>query len=300
MNPLQILGLKSGSTLDEAKQSYRQLSKKYHPDKNPSDPEAKKKFLEIQEAFVAISNQPSLLTQNLSNNFLQFVRIDLDVTVEDFYLSKEFKVYIDRQIFCKQCNGTGSKTREAGLCGHCGGVGIIKSQVLSLMNRSPVCPVCKGRGVPEENICPKCLGSKYELDHSMRKIRLSLTDYHKKGVVIKGAGNQISADSFGNAFIRLNVQPNDQVCVEDDYYSVYFKILPVQRIIGDDAVLTMFGRKISFRIEKNAVDAFTIDRVAPGITPHVRIKFIEMPPVLIEDTISLYKKILKIEKATSL
>lgn len=46
----QILGLHSGSSVDEIKKAYRKKARLYHPDINP-DPEAKDIFISITEAY---------------------------------------------------------------------------------------------------------------------------------------------------------------------------------------------------------------------------------------------------------
>lgn len=51
-----ILGLNKDASDRDIKSSYRQLSKKYHPDKNPGDEEAHHKFIEIGEAYEILSD----------------------------------------------------------------------------------------------------------------------------------------------------------------------------------------------------------------------------------------------------
>src|ERR1700712_5060689 len=50
------LGVGKNATEDEIKKAYRKLARKYHPDLNPSDKEANKKFQQINEANEVLSD----------------------------------------------------------------------------------------------------------------------------------------------------------------------------------------------------------------------------------------------------
>jgi curved DNA-binding protein len=51
-----ILGVNKNATQEEIKKAYRKLARKYHPDLNPNDNEAKKKFQQINEANEVLSD----------------------------------------------------------------------------------------------------------------------------------------------------------------------------------------------------------------------------------------------------
>lgn len=52
----KVLGLDKNASQDDIKKAYRKLARKYHPDLNPNDKEAERKFKEINEANEVLSN----------------------------------------------------------------------------------------------------------------------------------------------------------------------------------------------------------------------------------------------------
>ncbi len=53
----EVLGIDRGADEAEIKKAYRKLAKKYHPDANPGDAEAEKKFKEASEAYAVLSDE---------------------------------------------------------------------------------------------------------------------------------------------------------------------------------------------------------------------------------------------------
>ena len=66
----KILGVEKNSSEDEIKKAYRKAAMKWHPDKNPDNPEAESNFKEAAEAYDVLSNPEK------KNNFDRFGTTD--------------------------------------------------------------------------------------------------------------------------------------------------------------------------------------------------------------------------------
>jgi len=62
----EVLGLSKTATPDEIKKTYRKLALKYHPDKNPDNPDAAEKFKEVNRANSILSD---LTKRNIYDNY---------------------------------------------------------------------------------------------------------------------------------------------------------------------------------------------------------------------------------------
>lgn len=294
-DPLKILGLKPGDSLEIAHKNRNALFLKLHPDKNPNVIDL---YQKVYNAYEVLKDHPELLKVKspVVNTMDYAIRVKLSVTLEDFYFKKVKSITIKRAVICKTCNGVGSESGLSGVCPHCNGSGKIDSKILSLLGKGSTCPICQGMGVSADNLCKTCGGKKYVTELNTIEFVLELINYHKKSITIQDAGHQLSENSYGPVIVILNIKHDCSVSVEDNYFVVYDYVLPVQKIIGDNTSISIFGRDVKYKIEENAVDAYTFDKIAPGLKQEIRIKFNNIVPKLTRETVALYKKILELEK----
>jgi len=62
----EVLGLPKTATADDIKRTYRRLALRWHPDKNPGDPEAQEKFKDINRANAVLGD---LSKRNIYDNY---------------------------------------------------------------------------------------------------------------------------------------------------------------------------------------------------------------------------------------
>ena len=83
-----LLGIERNATENEIKKAYRKTSLKVHPDKNPNDPDADKKFQKVNEAYVILSDDKKRKHYDLTGEVDQENLEDLVNRCRFFY--KEF------------------------------------------------------------------------------------------------------------------------------------------------------------------------------------------------------------------
>ncbi len=65
-NYYAILGIETGASENEIKKAFRNLALKYHPDKNPGNPEAERMFKEIASAYDVLADPSKRSDYDLS------------------------------------------------------------------------------------------------------------------------------------------------------------------------------------------------------------------------------------------
>ncbi|KAL1977286.1 hypothetical protein VTN31DRAFT_145 [Thermomyces dupontii] len=193
----KILGLDRSASEKDIKRAYRTLSKKYHPDKNPGDETAQKKFVDIAEAYEVLSTPSTRkiydqyghegLEQHKSGGghrahdpfdlFSRFfgggghfhgqrkgpdMELRLSLPLRDFYTGREVEFEVEKQQICEQCEGTGSADGKVERCDKCGGHGIIVQKHMiapgMFQQVQTHCDKCGGKGKRIKKPCPVCHG----------------------------------------------------------------------------------------------------------------------------------------------
>lgn len=191
----EILGLGRDASERDIKKAYRNLSKKYHPDKNQGDEDAHHKFIEIGEAYDVLSDNDKKQIydehgeeglkhggappQNEGFNFFQHMfggqqqqhqgkrrgntaQTSMEASLKDFYNGAGREFSLEMQNVCGHCKGSGSEDGKNHRCDECNGSGvrIMKMQIAPGMFQQiqQHCPKCQGQGKVISNHCHECQG----------------------------------------------------------------------------------------------------------------------------------------------
>jgi molecular chaperone DnaJ len=174
-----VLGVSKDASLNDIKLAYRRLARKLHPDLNKTDPKAKEKFIELQEAYDVLSDE------NKRQNYDRFGHSGVHVDMSNFFsggipgIEELLKsIFSDFSPFGGfndiGFGGIGSRARRRTAPRREVGQDIedhveisfaeamfgIKKEVL--IRRYTPCDECEGTGAEDPSsvkICPECQGS---------------------------------------------------------------------------------------------------------------------------------------------
>jgi len=193
----EILGVDRNATDEELKKSYRKLSLKYHPDRNPNNKEAEEKFKEVSEAYQVLSDKEkrqqydtfgtidgSGFNMDAEDIFKSFFgnhfgfgfddepmqrtykgtdkTLKINVTLSEIFNNSSKNVTYTVKRPCPHCHGSGSKSGKIEECPHCHGSGQIRNRRSNgrmFMENITTCHYCNGTGKHIKDSCAYCNGS---------------------------------------------------------------------------------------------------------------------------------------------
>lgn len=191
----KILGVSRSADEKEIRNAYRQLSKKYHPDKNLDDENAQHKFMEISNAYdVLMDSEKRQIYDTYGEDGLknggggghqsgggfdpfkdffggqfnrgppraQDVMTEIKITLKEFFNGKNVDLKLNIMDSCEKCKGTGSADGVKHACDTCQGRGrILQRRNFGngmIQQIETGCPKCHGQGNLIKNKCKTCHG----------------------------------------------------------------------------------------------------------------------------------------------
>ena len=151
---------------------------------------------------------------------------DLELQLREFYEGTIRKIRINRNVVCKDCDGTGSKSKTpTSRCLYCNGKGfqVVCKRVGDKQEKQPApCLTCFGlcTDVDPEDKCQKCNGMRTVRE--FKKLKITVKPGTRSGgkLTFEGLGDEIPGKKTGDLIVTLKEQPheifirkgNDLVC----------------------------------------------------------------------------------------
>lgn len=190
----EVLGVARDASEEDVKKAYRRLAMKYHPDRNPDNPQAEDLFKEAKEAYEVLADADRRRTYDayghagaeaaMGSGFGGFSDVFGDIFGDIFGGGRRSNVYrgadkhynlqisleeaahgVEKEISypslaeCDTCHGTGAKPgTQPVTCSRCGGYGHVAVQQ-GFFRMEQTCPACHGTGKVIPSPCPTCRGA---------------------------------------------------------------------------------------------------------------------------------------------
>ncbi len=286
----EILGVSRDASKEEIKKAYKKLAKKYHPDINKSK-DAEEKFKKINEAASVLLDDNKRKNydrfgsnfentgfgydfsnfdfEDLFNNIFGFdfgfkeekrkaddIKVELKVSLKDLYYNKEVKFKIQKNELCDVCKGIGAEREEdIVVCNVCKGRGKIRSVKKTIFGSfvsESYCKECNGKGKIIVKVCKKCNGRGTVLKEKTVSLKLKGSYDDKDVIRIPGEGEVGVNIPNGDLYVFLNVEKQKNITKKglDLYYEV--KIPFYKMILGGEEKISLFDKKVSFKIPENS------------------------------------------------
>ncbi|KAL4912033.1 hypothetical protein BDW62DRAFT_35304 [Aspergillus aurantiobrunneus] len=229
-----ILGVDPGASDAQLRSAYKKGALKYHPDKNPNNPEAAETFKEMSKAYEVLSDSQKrgiydqLGEEGLEGGFggmfgggmrdqgpkkARTIHHVHKVNLEDIYRGKVSKLALQKSVICPTCDGRGGKEGAVKSCTGCSGSGMktMMRQMGPMIQRfQTVCPDCNGEGeiIRERDRCRNCHGKKTVVERKVLHVHVDrgVKDGHK--IEFRGEGDQLPGVMPGDVVFEIEQKPH--------------------------------------------------------------------------------------------
>jgi len=241
-----ILGVTPEATQAEIKKSYRKLALKYHPDKNPDEPE---KFKEISAAFEVLSDEKKRtlydkhgeqgLKEGGGGEYHSPFDIydmffgggqrrrpggkakgkdtvhQLKVSLEEMFNGATRQLAVQKNVICDGCNGIGGKEGSVQKCDNCNGAGIeVKLRQIGpgmVQQIQQPCRECNqtGEKIKDKDRCKKCSGKKVVRERKVLECKILPGMKDGRKIKFMEEGDQAPGTDPGDIIIVLDEKEHE-------------------------------------------------------------------------------------------
>ncbi|XP_008231339.1 PREDICTED: chaperone protein dnaJ GFA2, mitochondrial [Prunus mume] len=235
------LGVSKNANASEIKKAYYGLAKKLHPDTNKDDPDAEKKFQEVQKAYEVLKDEEKrqqydevghaafedqgngfpndfrnpfkdIFDDNIFNIFRQNfggqdIKVSLELSFMEAVQGCSKTVTFPAAVACEDCGGSGVPpgTRPES-CKRCKGSGMTYMQT-GPFRMQTTCTHCGGTGKTFPTLCKSCNGKR--VTTGMKSVKLDImpgVDDNETIRVFSSGGADPDGNQPGDLYVTVKVR----------------------------------------------------------------------------------------------
>jgi molecular chaperone DnaJ len=281
----KILEVDRNSSPEEIKKSYRKLAMKYHPDKNPGDPQAEEMFKECAEAFDVLSDpqkkqeydtygtvgggNPFSGGFGMDDIFSRFgdffgfggnprqqvrkgqdLRMKVTLNLKDIINGIDKKLKYIRQVKCNTCDGIGGK--DLTTCGMCQGNGqkrMVQNTPFGQIQQIVTCSACNGSGQITRTNCNNCRGQGTVPKEETIDIQIPKGAVGGVNFNMQSQGNYTKNGHPGDLSIQIEEIPDENFKRENNNLIFEQSISIIDAILGKELQLVTPHGEIKYTVQ---------------------------------------------------
>ena len=285
-----ILEVSRNASAGELKKAFKKKAMKYHPDRNPDNPEAAKKFKEAAEAYDVLSDSqkksaydqfghsgvegmgggPNFNDININDIFGDIfgdvfgtrsqsrrqrrgsdLQYNLDLSLKEAVLGTTKKIKIPSHKTCQDCNGNGAAKGSSPInCPNCNGAGQVRMQQ-GFFSVQQTCSPCSGTGQVIKDKCRTCRGVGAVKENKTLSVNIPSGVDNGDKVRLSGEGEWMKGSKSGDLYVAIRVTNN--YLFERDGRDLYIETpIPFETsVIGGSIKIPTLENTISLKIPPN-------------------------------------------------
>ena len=286
----ETLGVSRDASANELKKAFKKKAMKYHPDRNPDNPEASEKFKEAAEAYEILSDAekksaydqfghsgvegmgggPNFNDININDIFGDIfgdvfgtrsqsrrqrrgsdLQYNMELSLKEAVLGTRKKIKIPSHTQCVDCDGSGAERGTPPIqCSNCNGMGQVRMQQ-GFFSVQQTCSVCSGSGQVIKDRCKSCRGIGAIKENKTLSVTIPAGVDNGDKVRLSGEGEWIKDFQPGDLYVAIRVIDNPLFDRDGRHLYIDAPIPFEISIVGGSVKIPTLENTISLKIPPN-------------------------------------------------